>query len=314
MSSRPVTLVLNTNNALGGAGTNNPSTIANVIVQAGGTLNLNAAVQTVEVTNPINGNITFEPGATFLADELVPAVAGPPSTPGGPFNGTGTADIPARLLHHLVRDRRRHHQYLDRPAAPLHPCRRYSSPEYDRQHSQRHRQHRGLRALFQNPAQSGHRGLQHRNQHADHRNRGLSFSGNPGGDNLNLSGAVITATMTGGNISQGGGRIIIGAGGVTLAGGSTVVPANASDGSETLTFQEDFEFPVSGATLTIGSSATINGLTKFGTYVGLNSQGSRSVVGGIIDVTNGAQLQLSTFLFNALSFDAYRRIRNKRAD
>ena len=67
-------------NSMGGSGTGNTATIANLIVQDGAFINSNSGT----INNTINGNVYLEPGGVFVADDNILS-SGVPNT----FAGTG---------------------------------------------------------------------------------------------------------------------------------------------------------------------------------------------------------------------------------
>ena len=273
------TLLLNTANALGGGGTANAGQTASVIMQAGSTLNLNGGL-----TTSINGSVTFLAGSTFQADDTVA---------GGPFQGTGTltflpgsyitlSGTGAGTVNALSGS-----QFPSQiPAGVI--IRLNNNTTYGN----------GLATIGTNglPGKVSPTQIFEAISGTNFVNTITTATGTSN-DNMTLSGGLLTAGVTGGTINQGGGRIIVGAGGITLAGGATVFPTNGNNGNATFSLQEDFDLSVPGAAVNVGFNGIIDGQPKFGSYVALTGQGSRSVSGGAVNLVagTGTQLQVSAF-------------------
>jgi fibronectin-binding autotransporter adhesin len=252
----------------GGTGASVP---ANLVVQGGATLNLNGAV-----ANTVNANVTFQAGGTFLADD---------NLAGGTLNGTAgsLAFQPGSVVQ--IQGGNGSVNALSGNLVPA------SLP--------------GVVLRFNGNTNSGFgvngfgvTGLLGRIApgqviEAIGGTNSLTTATNTPADNLTTDGQILTAGVAGGTLGQGGGRLIVGPGGLTLAG-NAILPPQANNGNASFRLQEDFEL-LAGRTLTVGSAAVVDGLAKANGYVFLTSQGARGTAGGLVDVVAGAQLQVDDF-------------------
>jgi autotransporter-associated beta strand protein len=288
------TVSLNQNNAMGGGGTNDANSIASLIMQQGSMLDIGGVV-----TGPINGTVTLEPGATFRLDDN-------PTT--GNFNGTGT----------LVFKPGSYIQFQTAGNPGVAPINVFQGAQLGAAGNIS-----GVVVRFNGNTQTaaGINGFGVVNlsgvNNADSKlvtattgkfatdtiyeminggtNTITTAFNDPTKDNILIDGGIITSTYNGGTLNAGGGRIIVGPNGLMLAGGGSISPVTANNGSATLNIIEDIDIPVTGRTVTIGYNGTIDGLPKANSYVFLSNQGSRSVAGGIYNVVAGAQAQLNAF-------------------